>query len=119
MLFASVSVVIDPAPPWSTPLVGVPALVAVVLVWQLYAAWHAATHLAPEVGAALRDQGRADLEVELPFEPEKFHLVYFQSRGRVVGVEGQQVRMADVGPDQAREIAGQYWVSAVRPLQGP
>ena len=32
---------------------------------------------------------------------------------------GQQVRMADVGPDQAREIAGQYWVSAVRPLQGP
>lgn len=88
-----------------------------LIVWQAFSAWHAATLISPELEAVLGENGRADVEAVLPFPPEKFHLLYLQERGRVVGIDGGRVLMADVAAQEARRLAGEYWVTELRLLE--
>lgn len=101
-------------PHWRRPIAATAVVIAVVAASQMYSAWHAATLISPELDAALREHGRADVEAVLPFPPEKFHLLYLQERGRVVGIEGGLVLMTDVAAPEARRLAGEYWVTELR-----
>jgi hypothetical protein len=55
-----------------------------------------------------------DIEVILAFAPESFHMTRLQSWGRIVEVRGTVVHLKDVSAAAARDIAGEYWVSAIR-----
>lgn len=58
-------------------------------------------------------QGRASYQVTLEFPPERFHQLFLQDLGRLVGVHGNVVDMMDVEPAALRSIARQYWVESI------
>jgi len=62
---------------------------------------------------------RANYRVTLGFPPERFHQLFLQDRGRMVGVHGDVVEMMDVEPAALRDIARQYWVASIARWTGP
>lgn len=58
-------------------------------------------------------QGRASYRITLEFPPERFHQLYLQDQGRLVGVHGNVVDMMDVDVHALRAIASRYWVASV------
>ena len=70
--------------------------------------------MTPDVRQALAGQGRAYIAVRLEFEPEKFHMTYFQERGRVVGVKDTWIYIEQVDAASADDIARQYWVQDIQ-----
>jgi hypothetical protein len=58
------------------------------------------------------------VSVELPFQPEYYHVHRLQQIGTVAGVQGRQVRVLQLSADQVREIASFYWVERVDVLAG-
>jgi hypothetical protein len=56
---------------------------------------------------------RASYQVTLEFPPERFHQLFLQDKGRLVGVHGNVVDMMDVEPGALRAIARQYWVESI------
>jgi hypothetical protein len=52
--------------------------------------------------------------VTLDFVPEEFHMTRLQQAGRLLGVDGRTVRLADVTPAAVTELAREYWVNAIR-----
>jgi hypothetical protein len=62
--------------------------------------------------AGRRVAGHA-VSVELPFQPEYYHVHKLQEIGTVAGVQGRKVRVLQLSADQVREIASFYWVERV------
>lgn len=58
--------------------------------------------------------GPLALVVTLNFAPEAFHLTRLQQAGRMLGVQGRTVRLADVSAADARALAREYWIGSVR-----
>ena len=56
------------------------------------------------------------VSVELPFQPEYYHIHRLQEIGTVAGVQGRRVRVLQLSADQVREIASFYWVERVDAL---
>ena len=56
------------------------------------------------------------VSVELPFQPEYYHIHRLQQIGTVAGVQGRRVRVLQLSADQVREIASFYWVERVDAL---
>jgi hypothetical protein len=56
--------------------------------------------------------------VELPFEPERYHLERLSELGSFAGRAGEQtrVRLIRVTPENLERISNLYWVSRVEPL---
>jgi hypothetical protein len=52
--------------------------------------------------------------VTLDFVPEEFHMTRLQEAGRLLGVDGRTVRLADVTPGAVTDLAHEYWISAIR-----
>ena len=98
---------------WRRPIIATIVLAALFTGEKLFVAWHAETCSSAAVKEALRNLDKIAIRVELGFPPEKFHLLFLQKRGRVTGVSGSTVHMADVSADNVRTIAGRYWVSRV------
>ncbi len=63
-------------------------------------------------------QGRLHLAVTLNFAPEAFHMMLFQSAGRLIEVRGATAYLMDVPVEEARTLARQYWVREIQPWQG-
>jgi hypothetical protein len=53
------------------------------------------------------------VSVELPFQPEYYHIHKLQEIGTVAGVQGRRVRVLQLSADQVRDIASFYWVERV------
>jgi hypothetical protein len=68
--------------------------------------------------AALAGPGAVHIVVEVPFPLEKFHMLYFQARGRIMRAERSRLYLQNVGPADVRRIAGEYWVASVRAWDG-
>ena len=99
----------------------VPAIATAVVValFALYA-------LAGFIGGARKldaihppPAARGDYAITLAFAPERFHQQWLQDRGRVVGVKGSRVFMRVVERPALRDIAREYWVTAVARWSGP
>ena len=63
-------------------------------------------------------EGRASYRITLEFPPERFHQLFLQDKGRLVGVHGNVVDMMDVESAALRAIAGHYWVASVAKWSG-
>lgn len=92
------------------PAAATAVVVAVLVAWWLMAWSGAARKLE---GLEPLPQGRASYRITLEFPPERFHQLYLQDKGRLVGVHGNVVDMMDVEPSTLRSIAGHYWVASV------
>jgi len=92
-----------------------PAIATAVLAAILALYWAFAWAGASRKLAAIEPlpEGRASYRITLDFPPERFHQLFLQDKGRLVGVHGNVVDMMDVDPSALRAIAGHYWVASV------
>ena len=92
-----------------------PAIATAVVVAVLALYWGFAWITADRKLAAVEPlpSGRASYRITLDFPPERFHQLYLQDKGRLVGVHGNVVDMLDVDPHALRAIAGHYWVASI------
>ena len=98
------------------PLVATAAILAALLAYFVAGALGAQRKLAPIEPLSA---SRANYRVTLDFPPERFHQLFLQDRGRMVGVHGDVVDMMDVEPAALRDIARQYWVASIARWSGP
>ncbi len=80
---------------------------------QGYLSLKAPGKVAPEID---RSKARVAVVVELPFVPERFHVLTFQRYGRVSGTSDHSVELRGVRPADLESIARYYWVLRVVPL---
>lgn len=91
-----------------------------LLAWgafYLWGEWSGAQKLTAS-RLAQEKQGRLHLTVTLNFAPEAFHMMRFQSAGRLIEVRGATAYLMDVPIEEARSLARQYWVREIQPWQG-
>ena len=55
-----------------------------------------------------------EIVVNLPFEPEAFHIARLQNTGRIVGIEGSAVHLRAVKADQLRRLSWFPWVATIQ-----
>ena len=92
------------------PAAATGVLAAIVLGWWLAGSLGAQRKL--EAISPL-PATRASYRITLEFAPERFHQLFLQDKGRLVGVHGNVVDMMDVEPSALRAIASHYWVASV------
>ena len=67
-------------------------------------------HLADFAGAS----GPFEILIEMPFEPEAFHLTALQAAGRIVSVEGSHVHLRAVKRDQLHSLSWHPWIARLQ-----
>ena len=92
------------------PVAATAVLAAILLAWWI-GAWSGAQRKLQ--GIEPLPETRASYRITLDFPPERFHQLFMQEKGRLVGVHGNVVDMMDVEPSAVRAIAGHYWVASV------
>lgn len=102
---------------WRSRLVKtVTVIVVLALAWQIYLSATAPGKIDPVLRAEV-EQGRPlSIAVELGFPPERFHTLFLQDYGRVVKVEGNEVRLRSVRPESVDLLARVYWIDRLEPL---
>ncbi|HWT82284.1 MAG TPA: hypothetical protein VN648_26160 [Candidatus Methylomirabilis sp.] len=93
---------------------------ALFLAWgafSMWAAWSGWRKLT-EAGLATARGGSIHVAVTLDFAPEAFHMMLFQSIGRLIEVKGKTAYLMDVRMEDARRLASEYWVKELRPWPG-
>ena len=96
-----------------------PAVIAVIALGAApaYGQLTAGQRISPALASELNDGSPLyAVSVELPFQPEYYHIHRLQEIGTVAGVQGHTVRVLQLSADQVREIAGFYWVERVDAL---
>ena len=92
------------------------AFTALLLIgWLAYTLWcDAAGARKLEAGGLANITAPVAVAVTLDFVPEEFHMTRLQQAGRLLGVDGRIVRLADVTQAAAIDLAREYWVDAIR-----
>ena len=89
----------------------------VVAAWLLFQLW--LTIAAPgKVSAELGGSSpKVNIQIELPFTPERFHLLTFQQYGRVSGADDHSIELRGVKRTDLNAVARPYWVTSVGPIK--
>ena len=84
-------------------------------VWQIYLEVSASG----KVDASLRDgKNKVNVQVVLPFTPDRFHVLAMQQFGRVSGTEDTSIEVRGVKRDDLSSLARPFWVKRIEPLKG-
>lgn len=83
------------------------------LAWQGWLSVAAPGKIAPGLNTEAK---KVNILVTLPFQPERFHVIFFQRYGRVSGTEGDSIEVRGVKPADLHTVARPYWVTRVEPL---
>ena len=89
----------------------------VVAAWLLFQLWLSLTapgKISTELGGS---SPKVNIQVELPFTPERFHLLTFQQYGRVSGADDHSIELRGVKRTDLNAVARPYWVTSVRPIR--
>jgi hypothetical protein len=89
-------------------------VVAAWLGFQFWLTVAAPGKLAPELAGI---SPRVNVEVQLPFEPERFHILAFQKYGRVAGAGDRSIELRGVKRTDLDAVARPYWVTHVGPMK--
>jgi len=102
--------------PLLTLFVGALLIVLAVFGDDLYGAVTARGKVPAELQAA---GVPVHIVVELPFEPERYHLERLSELGSFAGRAGEQtrVRLIRVTPENLERISNLYWVDRIEPLR--
>ncbi len=84
-------------------------------VWQIYLEFAAPG----KVDASLREgKNKVNVQVVLPFTPDRFHVMAMQQFGRVSGTEDTSIEVRGVKRDDLSSLARPFWVKRIEPLKG-
>jgi hypothetical protein len=88
-----------------------------VAAWLLFQLW--LTLAAPgKISAGLAGASpKVNVQIELPFTPERFHVLAFQQYGRVSGADGHSIELRGVKRTDLNAVARPYWVTSVGPIK--
>lgn len=93
------------------------AVLGVVAVWAAFQLW--LTLAAPaKISADLAGTSeKVNVQIELPFTPERFHVLAFQQYGRVSGADDHSIELRGVKRTDLNAVARPYWVTSVGPIK--
>jgi hypothetical protein len=89
----------------------------VIAAWILFQLWltiAAPGKISPELAGT---SPRVNIQIELPFAPERFHLQAFQQYGRVAGADDHSIALRGVNRTDLSAVARPYWVTSVGPMK--
>ena len=91
------------------------ACVLLYALWQIYLGM-----LAPgKIANDLREgKGKVNVQVVLPFTPDRFHVMAMQKFGRVSGTDDTAIEVRGVKRDDLSSLAHLFWVKRIEPLKG-
>ena len=92
-------------------------VLGVIAAWLVFQLW--LTAMAPgKVSPALAGSSpKVNIQIELPFTPERFHLLAFQEYGRVAGADDRSIALRGVNRTDLNAVARPYWVTSVGPIK--
>lgn len=93
------------------------AILVIVLAWQIYLTVRAPAHIDPQLAGQVAEGQPLRISVRLDFPPERFHTLFLQQYGRVMGVEGNHVDLRSVRPESVDALARVYWIDWIEPLR--
>ena len=91
--------------------------IGTVVAWACFQLWltvAAPGKISPELAGSSE---KVNVQVELPFVPERFHVLAFQQYGRVTGTDDHSIELRGVKRTDLNAVARPYWVSAVGPIK--
>jgi hypothetical protein len=83
-------------------------------VFQLWLTLAAPGKISPELAGSSE---KVNVQIELPFTPERFHVLAFQQYGRVSGTDEHSIELRGVKRTELSAVARPYWVTAVGPIK--
>jgi hypothetical protein len=89
-------------------------VVAIWLGFQLWLAIIAPGKISPELAGASE---KVNIQVDLPFTPERFHVLALQKYGRVAGAGEHSIDLRSVRRVDLTSIARRYWVKGIETLK--
>ena len=92
-------------------------ILGVVAAWfgfQLWLTLAAPGKISPELAGT---SPRVNIQIELPFTPERFHVQAFQQYGRVAGADDHSIALRGVKRTDLNAVARPYWVTSVGPIK--
>ena len=92
-------------------------VLGVISAWagfQLWLTLAAPGKVSPELGGTSE---KVNVQIELPFTPERFHVLAFQLYGRVTGTDDHSIELRGVKRTDLNAVARPYWVTAVGPIK--
>jgi len=92
-------------------------VLGVIIAWAGFQLWLTlAAHgkISSELGGSSE---KVNVQVELPFVPERFHVLAFQQYGRVTGTDDHSIELRGVKRTDLNAVARPYWVTAVGPIK--
>lgn len=91
------------------------ACVVLAVFWQILLSL-----LAPgKIADSLREgKSKVNVQVVLPFTPDRFHVMAMQRFGRVSGTDDVSIEVRGVKRDELSNLAHLFWVKRIEPLKG-
>jgi hypothetical protein len=92
-------------------------VLGVIVAWALFQLWltlAASGKISPELAGTSE---KLNVQIELPFMPERFHILVFQQYGRVSGTDEHSIELRGVKRTDLTSVARPYWVTAVGPIK--
>jgi len=92
-------------------------VLGVVFIWLAFQLWltvAAPMKISPELAGT---SPRVNIQIELPFTPERFHVQAFQQYGRVAGADDHSIALRGVKRTDLNAVARPYWVTSVGPIK--
>jgi hypothetical protein len=89
--------------------------VLVYAAWQVMLSVLAPGKVAPELQSG---KSKVNVQVSLPFTPDRFHVMAMQRFGRVSGTDEHSIEVRGVKQADLSRLARPYWVNRVEALKG-
>lgn len=100
----------------STPGRTIIVVLVATLAWQSYLYAAAGAKIDPEVASAVEAGEPVRVTVVLGFAPERFHTLFLQDYGRVMGIDGDEIHLRAVRPENIARLARVYWIDRLEPV---
>lgn len=100
----------------STPGRTIVVVLVAALAWQGYLYAAAGSKIDPEVASEVEAGEPVRVTVVLGFTPERFHTLYLQDYGRVMGIDGNEIPLRAVRPENIARLARVYWIDRLEPV---
>lgn len=88
-------------------------VLGVIAAWAGFQIWltlAAPGKISPELAGTSE---KVNIQIELPFTPERFHVLAFQKYGRVAGADDHSIALRGVKRTDLNAVARPYWVTSV------
>ncbi|MDR6662067.1 hypothetical protein AB7813_26700 [Tardiphaga sp. 20_F10_N6_6] len=92
-------------------------VLAVIAVWAAFQGWlsiEAPGKISKELAGA---SDKVNIQIDMPFTPERFHVLAFQKYGRIAGADDHSIGLRGVKRTDLNAVARPYWVTSVGPIK--